>query len=95
MLESGYIAERSRHNLGAAVDLTLVDLAKGTEVIGAAAFDNFTGTADTAKVTGQALRYRQVLVQAMKSEGFSPYGQAWWHFNYPLEGAVPLDQVIR
>jgi D-alanyl-D-alanine dipeptidase len=31
----------------------------------------------------------------MESEGFSPYGQVWWHFNYPVEGAVPLDRVIR
>ena len=37
----------------------------------------------------------EILVKTMASEGFSPYGQAWWHFNYPLEGAVPLDQVIR
>jgi D-alanyl-D-alanine dipeptidase len=95
LLEKGYIAERSRHNLGAAVDLTLVDLGTGTEVIGTTAFDNFTATADTANATGQALRYRQILVQTMTSEGFSPYGQAWWHFNYPLEGAVPLDRVIR
>jgi D-alanyl-D-alanine dipeptidase len=95
LLEKGYIAERSRHNLGAAVDLTLVDLGTGTEVIGTTAFDNFTATADTANATGQALRYRQILVKTMTSEGFSPYGQAWWHFNYPLEGAVPLDRVIR
>jgi zinc D-Ala-D-Ala dipeptidase len=95
LLESGYIAERSRHNLGAAVDLTLVDLGTGTEVIGTTAFDNFTATADTANATGQALRYRQILVETMASEGFSPYGQAWWHFNYPVEGAVPLDRIIR
>ena len=95
LLEKGYIAERSRHNLGAAVDVTLVDLGTGTEVIGTTAFDNFTATADTAHATVQALRYRQLLVKTMASEGFSPYGQAWWHFNYPLEGAVPLDRVIR
>jgi D-alanyl-D-alanine dipeptidase len=95
LLEKGYIAERSRHNLGAAVDLTLVDLGTGTEVIGTTDFDNFTATADTANATGQALRYRQILVKTMASEGFSPYGQAWWHFNYPVEGAVPLDRVIR
>jgi D-alanyl-D-alanine dipeptidase len=95
LLEKGYIAERSRHNLGAAVDLTLVDLGTGTEVIGTTAFDNFTATADTGNATGQALRYRQILVKTMASEGFSPYGQAWWHFNYPLQGAVPLDRVIR
>jgi D-alanyl-D-alanine dipeptidase len=96
LLESGYIAERSRHNLGVAVDLTLVDLVTGTEVpMGGPAFDSFTATADTANATGQALRYRQILVQTMASEGFSPYEQAWWHFNYPLQGAVPLDRVIR
>jgi D-alanyl-D-alanine dipeptidase len=59
------------------------------------AFDNFTGSADSADTTGPAMRYRKILVQAMESEGFTPYGQAWWHFNYPLEGATPLDQVIR
>jgi zinc D-Ala-D-Ala dipeptidase len=96
LLESGYIAERSRHNLGVAVDLTLVDLVTGTEVpMGGPAFDSFTATTDTANATGQALRYRQILVQTMASEGFSPYEQAWWHFNYPLQGAVPLDRVIR
>jgi zinc D-Ala-D-Ala dipeptidase len=96
LLESGYIAERSRHNSGVAVDLTLVDVVTGTEVpMGRTAFDNLTATADTADTTGQALRYRQILVQTMASEGFSPHEQAWWHFNYPLEGAVPLDWVIR
>jgi D-alanyl-D-alanine dipeptidase len=95
MLESGYIAQRSRHNLGVAVDLTLVDLVTGTEVPMGTTFDNFTAAAHTANATGQALRYREILVQTMKSEGFGTYDQAWWHFSYPLEGAVPLDRVIR
>jgi zinc D-Ala-D-Ala dipeptidase len=96
LLESGYIAERSRHNLGVAVDLTLVDLVTGTEVPMGTTFDSFTtAAAQMANADGEALRYRQILVQAMASEGFSPYEQAWWHFNYPLDGAVPLDRVIR
>ena len=95
LLESGYIAERSRHNLGTAVDLTLVDLVTGSEVPMGSTFDSFTSAAETANATGEALRYRQILVRAMESEGFSTYDQAWWHFNYPLEGAVPLDRVIR
>jgi D-alanyl-D-alanine dipeptidase len=95
LIEKGYIPERSRHNLGASVDVTLVDLATGTEVLGTTAFDNFTGTADTANATAQALGYRKILVQTMESEGFSPFGRAWWHFNYPAEGAVPLDRIIR
>ena len=95
LIDKGYIPERSRHNLGASVDVTLVDLATGTEVIPTTAFDNFTGIPDTANATAEALRYRKLLVQAMESEGFSPFGRAWWHFNYPAEGAVPLDRVIR
>jgi D-alanyl-D-alanine dipeptidase len=95
LIEKGYIPERSRHNLGASVDVTLVDLATGTEVLPTITFDNFTGIPDTANTTAQALRYRKLLVQAMESEGFSPFGRTWWHFNYPAEGAVPLDRVIR
>jgi zinc D-Ala-D-Ala dipeptidase len=94
LLETGYIARRSRHNLGVAVDLTLVDLKTGTEVPMGTTFDNFSA-AQPDNVTGEALRYRQILLEAMESEGFSPYGQVWWHFNYPVEGAVPLDRVIR
>jgi zinc D-Ala-D-Ala dipeptidase len=94
LLESGYIARRSRHNLGVAVDLTMVDLVTGTEVPMGTTFDNFTA-AQMAGASGEALRHRQMLAEAMKSEGFSPHGGAWWHFNYPVEGALPLDRVIR
>jgi D-alanyl-D-alanine dipeptidase len=95
LVQKGYIPERTRHNLGTSVDVTLVDLATGTEVILTTAFDNLTGTADTANANTQALRYRKILVQAMEAEGFSQFGRSWWHFNYPAEGAVPLDRVIR
>jgi D-alanyl-D-alanine dipeptidase len=94
LVESGYIPRRSRHNLGVAVDLTLVDLATGTEVPMGTTFDNFTA-AQRTDVNAEALRHRQMLAEAMKSEGFSAYGPAWWHFNYPVEGARPLDRVIR
>jgi D-alanyl-D-alanine dipeptidase len=96
LLESGYIAGRSLHNLGGAVDLTMVDLATGFEVSMGTTFDNLTATGDrTTDTSREAPRSRQTLVEAMKSEGFSPHGGAWWHFNYPLEGAVALDRVIR
>ncbi len=95
LLESGYIARRTRHNLGVAVDLTLFDLGTGAELPMGTAFDSFTGPADTADLTDMVLRNREILLRTMISEGFKPYGQAWWHFSYPLEGAVPLDRVIR
>ena len=95
LLDSGYIARRSRHNLGVAVDLTLVDLATGTEVPMGTPFDTFTEAAHTANAEARVRRYREILVRAMKSEGFANYDQEWWHFSYPVEGAVPFDRVIR
>jgi len=95
LLDSGYIARRSRHNLGVAVDLTLVDLATGTEVPMGTPFDTFTEAAHTANAQGRERRYREILVRVMESEGFVNYEQEWWHFSYPVEGAVPLDRVIR
>jgi D-alanyl-D-alanine dipeptidase len=73
-----------------------LDLVTGTEVPAGTTLDNFTATAaQKADATGEALRHRQMLAEAMESEGFTPHGRAWWHFNYPLEGAVPLDRVIQ
>jgi zinc D-Ala-D-Ala dipeptidase len=95
LLDSGYIARRSRHNLGVAVDLTLVDLATGTEVPMGTPFDTFTEAAHTANAEGRVRRYREILVRAMESEGFANYDQEWWHFSYQVEGAVPFDRVIR
>jgi zinc D-Ala-D-Ala dipeptidase len=95
LLDSGYIARRSRHNMGVAVDLTLVDLHTGTEVPMGTPFDAFTEAAHTANATGRVRRYRDVLVRVMAEEGFSNYEREWWHFSYAVEGAVPFDLVIR
>jgi D-alanyl-D-alanine dipeptidase len=95
LLDNGYIARRTRHNLGTAVDVTLVDLKTGNELPMGSAFDSPNADAHTANASDEVLRNRQVLVRAMESEGFTKYDQAWWHFNFPLEGAVPLDRVIR
>ncbi|HET7427155.1 MAG TPA: M15 family metallopeptidase [Gemmatimonadales bacterium] len=95
LLDSGYIARRSRHNLGVAVDLTMVDLATETEVPMGTPFDAFTEAAHTANAEGRIRRYRDILVRAMESEGFANYAQEWWHFSYGVEGAVPFDLPIR
>ena len=71
LLESGFIGQRSAHNLGVAVDAILVDS------------------------TGPPARDPGILVRAMKAEGFSTPAQPRWHFVYPLDGAAPLDRVIR
>jgi D-alanyl-D-alanine dipeptidase len=95
LLKQGYIARRSRHNLGLAVDLTLVELGTGVELDMGTAFDMFAEAAHTANAEGRVRRNRQILVRAMEAEGFSNYDQEWWHFSYPVAGALPFDKVIR
>src|SRR4051812_29385379 len=95
LLNQGYIASRSRHNLGLAVDLSLAELRTGVELDMGTPFDTFTEAAHTANAEGRVLRNRQILVQAMKSEGFTNYDQEWWHFTYPVEGALPFDKLIQ
>ncbi len=95
LLDDGYIARRSRHNQGVAVDLTLVDLASGIQLDMGTPFDTFSEAAHTANAGGRVLRYRQILVRAMESEGFANYEKEWWHFSFPVAGAVPFDKVIQ
>ncbi len=94
-LLDGYIARRSRHNQGVAVDLTLVDPASGTPLDMGTPFDTFSEAAHTANATGRPLRYRQILVRVMESEGFTNYEKEWWHFSYPVPNALPFDKVIH
>jgi D-alanyl-D-alanine dipeptidase len=65
LLDSGYIARRSRHNMGVAVDLTLVDLVSGAEVPMGTPFDTFSEAAHTANAEGRVRRYRDILVNVM------------------------------
>ena len=95
LLDQEYIARRSRHNLGVAVDLTLVDLATGRELDLGTPFDTFSEAAHTANAQGRVLRDRQILVRAMESEGFQNYEKEWWHFSYQVQGAEPFDLPIR
>jgi D-alanyl-D-alanine dipeptidase len=95
LLDDGYIARRSRHNQGVAVDLTLVDPTSGTQLDMGTPFDTFSEAAHTANAVGRPLRYRQILVRVMESEGFTNYEKEWWHFSYPVPGALPFDKVIQ
>jgi D-alanyl-D-alanine dipeptidase len=95
LLDDGYIARRSRHNQGVAVDLTLVDLATGRPLEMGTPFDTFSEAAHTANASGEAARNRRTLVDAMAAEGFTNYDQEWWHFSYQVDGPVPFDLVIR
>ncbi len=95
LLKDGYIASRSRHNLGLAVDLTLIELASGRELEMGTAFDTFSAAAHTANATGIAATNRQTLKAAMEREGFVNYDQEWWHFTFTVPNPLRFDRPIR
>jgi len=72
----------SRHNRGAAVDLTLVDRT-GKELEMPTPFDDFTTKAhrDYAGGSAQSRKNRQLLEDAMKKQGFIGITTEWWHFD--------------
>lgn len=95
LLRDGYIAARSRHNLGVAVDLTLYVLSNKAEVTMGTPFDYFGSQAHTANARGQIARNRQLLTRTMERQGFVNYEKEWWHFSYAVENPVRFDRVIR
>jgi zinc D-Ala-D-Ala dipeptidase len=77
-------AEGSKHNRGCAVDLTLYELATGSEVTMPSAYDEFSERAFPAYQggTGEARANRDLLRSAMEAEGFTVLKEEWWHFDF-------------
>ncbi|HSU17408.1 M15 family metallopeptidase [Longimicrobium sp.] len=94
VLDQGYVARRSGHNLGITVDLTLVDLRTGRELAMGTPFDTFSEAAHTANATGEVMENRLRLKRAMEAEGFANYDQEWWHYRM-AGGPPPLDVPLR
>ena len=82
-----YIARRSKHNLGIAVDLTLARLTTGKPLDMGTPFDVTGKKSHTYGVRGPALRNRLILKKAMERFGFRAYTPEWWHFHYPVRNA--------
>ncbi len=95
LLKDGYIASRSRHNLGLAIDLTLIELPSGRELEMGTSFDTFSAAAHTANASGQIAANRQKLKQAMEREGFVNYEQEWWHFSFSVPDPLRFDRTVR
>jgi zinc D-Ala-D-Ala dipeptidase len=94
LVRNGYIASRSRHNLGLAVDLTLIG-GDGRELDMGTPFDTFSSAAHTANATGEVATNRRLLVRLMEAEGFTSYEKEWWHFSYSVPDPLRFDLVIR
>ena len=96
LIQDGYIASRSRHNLGLAVDLTLVDWSMGgREVDMGTPYDTFSDAARYNSATGRTLRYRQLLRRVMEEEGFRQYEQEWWHYSFDVKEPLRFDVVVK
>ena len=76
--------EGSRHNRGCAVDLTLYDLNTGMVVPMTGAYDEMSERSYAFYPGGTSLERwdRDLLRNAMESEGFTVYQYEWWHFDY-------------
>ena len=80
----GYIAEKSAHSRGAAVDLTIVNLRSGLEVDMGGSFDFFgelSHSCHTEGLTEEQINNRRILRDAMTKNGFRPLAEEWWHFS--------------
>jgi D-alanyl-D-alanine dipeptidase len=96
--EKGFVAnpaKGSKHNRGAAVDLSLYDLATGKEVEMPSAYDEFSDRADPdyAGGTSEQRSRRDLLRAEMEKEGFSVDPGEWWHFNYRGWEEYPILDV--
>jgi len=83
--DSRYVANPkygSRHNRGAAVDVTLVD-SNGVELEMPTGFDDFTEKASHAydKLPDEAIKNRGILKTMMEKYGFKPIKSEWWHYD--------------
>ncbi len=97
-------AKGSRHNRGAAVDVTLVD-STGKELDMPTPFDDFTERAhhDYNKLPPKVRLNRWILKTVMEKHGFKPIRTEWWHYDltgwkkFPVEDISfdELDQRLR
>jgi D-alanyl-D-alanine dipeptidase len=77
-------SQGSRHNRGAAVDLTLYDLKTGAPAVMTSGYDEFSERAfpNYPGGTTEQRQRRDLLRRVMEAEGFKVYEFEWWHFDY-------------
>ena len=81
----GYVAERSGHSRGSAIDLTLTRQNGSTLDMGGC-FDLMDEISHHgAPVPAEAARNRQLLKAIMEESGFAPYANEWWHYSLVRE----------
>jgi D-alanyl-D-alanine dipeptidase/CubicO group peptidase (beta-lactamase class C family) len=85
----------SRHNRGAAVDLTLYDLETGAPIRMTGGYDEFSDRSYPLYPGGTSLQrwYRDFLRHAMEAQGFIVNDTEWWHFDFQDWRSYPIGNL--
>jgi len=77
-------SQGSRHNRGAAVDLSMHDLATGKLVEMPGSYDEMSNRSFPQYLGGTSRQrwLRDLLRTSMTAEGFDVYEAEWWHFDF-------------
>lgn len=92
LFAQGYIAERSSHSTGLAVDIGIAGRDFGTP------FDYFDPRSwpGSGAVSAAARTNRERLAALMRRHGFKDYAREWWHFTFAgASGAESFDIEIK
>lgn len=87
MVEEGYIAARSAHSRGSAVDLTLYRLEDGALLPMGGIFDLMDARSrhGAPGLSEMETASRALLKQLMEDSGFTAYENEWWHYRLTKE----------
>lgn len=93
--DRGFVANPatgSKHNRGAAVDLTLYERSTGAAVRMTGGYDEFSERSYAQYPGGTALQRwtRDLLRRVMERQGFTVNPSEWWHFDYEHWREYPL-----
>jgi CubicO group peptidase (beta-lactamase class C family)/D-alanyl-D-alanine dipeptidase len=88
-------ARGSRHNRGAAVDLTLYDLKSGAPIRMTGGYDEFSDRSYPLYPGGTSRQrwHRDFLRHAMEAQGFIVNDTEWWHFDYKDWRSYPIGNL--
>lgn len=85
----------SRHNRGAAADISLYSLTTGAPVDMVGTYDETSDRSFANYPGGTALQrwHRELLRRTMEAEGFTVYHAEWWHFDYAGWSEYPILNI--
>lgn len=77
-------AKGSKHNRGCAVDLTIVNLKTGKDILMATPYDSFSAAAaaDYEKVSPEVKKNRDFLIAIMAKYKLNVLKNEWWHYDF-------------